>query len=139
MNYEDSGFDQYLLRPLEASFTEQIGIEANSAFDNISGSQIKGDKISSLNGNLEIDLQGDRFAVKDGVVDRVELGRLSDGAVGFVIRDSNGNELMRITGDSNIIQSGDQTVSLDFNAAQLIVRNEGKIPVVLIGKQTNGF
>lgn len=139
MNYEDIGYDQYLLRPLKASFTEQIGIDSASAYEQISGSQVRGDIISSLNGNMKIDLQEDRFVVTDGIVDRVELGRLSDGFVGFIIRDSDGNELMRITGDQNIIQSGDKSLSIDFNEAQLLVRNEGQIPVVLIGKQIGGF
>ena len=139
MNYLDVGYDSSLLRPLTATYVEQIGIDSNSAYEQISGSQVKGDIISSLNGSMEMNLQEDRFAVTDGIVDRVELGRLSDGSIGLIIRDAEGNELMHFSGDINVIQSADQSLSLNFNEAQILVKNEGKIPVVLIGKQVGGF
>ena len=109
-------------------------MDSSSAFDQISGSQIKGDKISSLNGNLEIDLQGDRFVVKDGVVDRIELGRLSNGEIGLIIRDSDGNELMRITGEKNIIRSSNGNVELDFIEQWFLVKDDGGNVRVLLGK-----
>ncbi|CAN8139762.1 hypothetical protein THIOSC15_1840002 [uncultured Thiomicrorhabdus sp.] len=73
------------LRPLEASYTEQIGIDSVSSIDQISGSQVRGDRISSLNGTLNVDLENDRFVLSDGSVDRVEFGRLTDGNIGILI------------------------------------------------------
>jgi hypothetical protein len=134
MTYEDAGYDQFLLRSLEASSVAQTGNTTD-----VSGSQIQGDEITSLNGFMTVDLQNDRFYVNDGIINRVELGVLSDGAIGLIIRDAEGNELMHFSGDMNLIQSGDQSLSLNFNEAQLLVKNEGKIPVVLIGKQVGGF
>lgn len=134
MSYTDIGYNNYLLRPLEASYTEQIGIDSASAFEQISGSQIKGDKISSLNGNMELDLQGDRFLVTDGIVDRVEFGKLSDGNMGLIIRDSQGNELLHIGGEINIIKSSNGHMQLNFNNEQLVVKNEGGQIRALFGK-----
>lgn len=138
MNYLDSGFDQYLLRPLEASYTEKIGIDSTSSSGQISGSQIK-DKITSINGSFEIDLQKDRFAVKDGIINRIELGRLSDGSIGILIRDSDGNELIKFTESVNLMKSSNGAFEVNFTNEQIIVRDAGLTPRVLIGKQTNGF
>ena len=134
MTYEDAGFDKYLLRPLEATYTEQIGIDSSSAYEQISGLQVKGDTISSNNGNLKLDLQNDRFTVADGIVDRVEFGRLSDGSMGLIIRDSDGNEIMHISGNMNIIQSSNQHMQLNFNEENLIVQDEGGQVKALFGK-----
>src|SRR3990167_6686841 len=135
MNYLDSGFDQYLLRPLEASYTEKIGIDSTSSSGQISGSQIK-DKITSINGSFEIDLQKDRFAVKDGIINRIELGRLSDGSIGILIRDSDGNELIKFTESVNLMKSSNGAFEVNFTNEQIIVRDAGLTPRVLIGKQT---
>lgn len=134
MTYEDAGYNQYLLRPLEATYTEQAGVDSSAAYEQISGSQIKGDTISSANGNMKFDLQGDRFLVTDGIVDRVEFGKLSDGNMGLIVRDNQGNELMHISGDINIIQSANKHMQLNFNNEELVVTDDGSTPIVLIGK-----
>ena len=134
MNYLDVGYDSSLLRPLTATYVEQIGIDSNSAYEQISGSQIKGDTIISLNGSMEMNLQEDRFAVSDGIVDRVELGRLSDGSIGLIIRDAEGNILIQISGNINIIQSPNQHFQLDFNEERILAKDEGGLPRALFGK-----
>lgn len=134
MTYTDIGYNDFLLRPLEASYTEQIGIDSSSAFNQISGSQIQGDKIVSLTGNLELDLQGDRYIVKDGPINRIEFGRLDDGTVGLIIRDTQGNELMKISGDRNIIKSANSNLELDFDNERILIRDISGTPRVLIGK-----
>ena len=134
MSYEDAGFDQYLLRSLEATYTEQAGVDSSSAFDQISGSQVKGDKIVSLTGSLELDLQGDKYLVKDGDINRVEFGRLFDGTIGLIIRDTQGNELMKISGERNIIKSANGNIELDFDNERILIRDISGTPRVLIGK-----
>src|SRR3990167_2970210 len=134
MTYDEIGFNDFLLRPLEASYTEQAGVDSSTSYEQISGSQIKGDSINSANGNMRFSLQDNQFVVTDGIVNRVELGNLTDGTIGLIIRDNQGNELIHISGDINIIQSANKHMQLDFNAEQLIVSDEGSIPIVLIGK-----
>lgn len=133
-DYLESGFNSFLLRPLEAGYTEQVGLDSTSSYDQISGSQVKGDKITSLNGSLELDLQGDRYVVKEGEIDRVEFGRLSDGTIGLIIRDTNGNELMKISGERNVIKSANNNIELDFDNERILIRDASGTPRVLIGK-----
>jgi hypothetical protein len=139
MNYLEIGFNDFLLRPLEASYTEQIGIDSVSSTGQISGSQIKGDQIVSINKNLSLDLENNSFVVLDNDIKRVELGKLSDGTIGMIIRDTQGNILMHISSDVNKIMSASGNLEMDFIEERIIVYDEGKTPKVLLGKQTGGF
>ena len=138
-DYTSLGFNDFLLRPLEASFTEKVGLDSSSSFEQISGLQIKGDKITSLNKSLSLDLENNSFTVRDGDVNRVEMGKLSDGSIGLIIRDNQGNVLMNISGTVNKITSPTGNLEVDFNEERILIKNEGGIPTVLIGKQQNGF
>ena len=133
-NYTDLNFDDFLLRSLEASYTEEIGIESSSNVEQISGSQVKGDKILSLNQQLSIDLENNTFIINDGNTNRIELGKLSNGLIGLIIRDDQGNVLMEISGAVNKIQSSNQHIELDFNEERLLIKDEGGTPRILLGK-----
>jgi hypothetical protein len=139
MDYLDSGFNDFLLRPLEADYTEQVGLDSSSSYEKISGSQVKGDQIVSASKRLTMDLENETFTVSDGNVSRVELGKLSDGNIGLIIRDDQGNTLMQISGATNIIKSPNNALELDFNEERILVRDQGGTPVILLGKQINGF
>lgn len=139
MNYLDAGFNEDLLRPVEADYTEQAGLDSSAAFEQISGLQVRGDQITSLNQSLVLDLENDSFVVRDGEIKRVELGKLSDGTIGMILRDSDGNVLFNISSSGNKITSPSGNFEIDFNEERLIVYDEGKIPRVLIGKQVGGF
>ncbi|OGO14266.1 MAG: hypothetical protein A2Y53_03930 [Chloroflexi bacterium RBG_16_47_49] len=139
MDYTEIGFNDFLLRPLEADYTEQVGIESSVSYEQISGSQVKGDVISSLNRQMQIDLENNSFTLSDGNINRVEFGKLSNGNVGLVIRDDQGNSIMEISGNTNIIRSASGALELDFNEERLLIRDQGGTPRVLIGKQVGGF
>ena len=130
MNYTDIGFDAFLLRSLEASFTEQIGIESISSLNQISGLQVKGDKITSLNKSLNIDLENDAFTVEEGEIKRVEIGRLPDGKIGVVLRNNQNIALLNITGDEHLIQSADGKTFFNLKENKMQVADDKGITLI---------
>ena len=86
-----------------------------------------------------MNLDEDTFIVTDGVVERVRLGKQTDGSYGLLIKDENDNILMQITGTKNLLQSPSTNLSIDFNEEQLLIKNDGGTPIILLGKQVNGF
>lgn len=133
MTYEDAGFNQYLLRPLEATYTEQTGIDSNAAYEQISGSQIRGDKIVSLSNSLGLDLENELFFVNDGRTNRIELGKLPDGSIGMIIRDDLGNILLEISESVNILRSSDGNLEYDFDNKRILLKQNG-LPRLVIGE-----
>ena len=138
MSYLDIGYTDFLAQQ-DTQNKQQDPLELDYNIPELSGSKIVGGLLTSNDGKTQFNLEQGTFKVSDGAQDRVVLGVLPDGSVGLLIKDINGNILMQISGDIDLIKSADESMSLDFNEAQLIVRNEGKVPVVLIGKQINGF
>ena len=98
-----------------------------------SGSKITG-VLSSQDGRIKIDLDNNTIIISDGVEERVRLGELSDDSVGLLIKDVNGNVLMQISGDTNIIQSSNKHIQLDFFEERLLIKDQSNTPRVLIGK-----
>lgn len=138
MSYLDAGYNEFLTREQEAPI-QVDALESDYSTPSVSASKIVGGLLASQNGMTQFDLEKNTFKVSDGTQDRVTLGVLPDESIGLLVKDVYGNILMQISGDTNIIKSSDQSLSIDFKEAQIIVRNEGKIPVVLLGKQTGGF
>lgn len=128
MTYEDVGYNRYLLRSITATF-----IESNGNTVDVSGSQIQGDSITSLNGFMTVDLQNDRFYVNDGIINRVELGVLVDGGIGLIIRDSQGNILMQISEGLNIIQSPSKRFQIKIDNEHILINDEGGTPIGVFG------
>jgi len=128
MTYEDVGYDSSLLRSIQSTITSQtIG------YSDVSGSQIQGDSITSLNGYMTVDLQNDRFYVNDGIIKRVELGVLVDGGIGLIIRDSQGNILMQISEGLNIIQSPSKRFQIKIDNEHILINDEGGTPIGVFG------
>lgn len=133
-DYTSSGYNEFLQTPNPA----QIGgdqldpLTFEQVTPQISGSKIEG-ALSSQNGRLTLDLNENFFTVSDGVVDRVRMGKLEDGSYGLLIKDNNGNSLLQ-AGDTNVMQSGSGNIVLDFDNQQLIIKDEGGTPRVVVGK-----
>lgn len=132
--YEDLGFDQFLSRAPESLADSYDPVQADQLLPDLSGDKISSGSIVSQNKLLSMNLENNVFKVSDGAVDRVELGNLSDGTIGLIIRDINGNILMQISGDKNIIQSPNQFFQIDFNEERLLAKDQGGIPRALFGK-----
>jgi len=70
---------------------------------------------------------------------RIRLGKTEDGSYGLIVRDESGNTILQFTGDVNIIKSPDNSLELNFDNTQIIVRSVAGLIKVLIGKDINGF
>lgn len=134
MSWNDIGYTENLIREdFEVEQDQQIdplAFEQNTP--DFSGSKLTG-LIQSQNGKLQMNLDENYFFVTDGVQERARLGKLEDGTYGILIKNQEGKELLKF-GDKNIIKSPDDSLELNFDETQLIVRNEGGTPLVLLGK-----
>lgn len=140
MDYLESNFDIFLQRPIPNSGTNQTtALDFDATNEGVDGQQINTGSLVSKDGQVAMDLNGGNFKVSDNSVTRVELGRLSDGSVGLILRDQNGNELIHISGDTNIIKSPDGNVEFNFDEKRILVKDDSGIPRVLIGKDAGGF
>lgn len=142
--YLDSGFDNYFQRELiPMSLSDNPNdisqYDFASQYQGISASQIISGLLQSKNGRVKLDLDEETFIVSDGLVDRVRLGKLPDGSYGLLILDANGNTIMQISGNVNFIKSSDGSLEINFDNTQILVRNEGGLIKVLLGKDLNGF
>lgn len=134
MSYLDAGYDEFLSREASAPSSQMDALQFEQNVSEVSGSKINNGTIQSSSGSLKMDLDEDSFKIFDGVINRVELGKLEDGSIGLLIRDINGNILMQVTDTTNIIQSFNKHMQLSFNDETLIVTDEGNTPIVLLGK-----
>jgi hypothetical protein len=143
MTYLDSGFNQFFQRQLGSSLTGGSGSISQYDFESqylgLSANQIKSGVLSSRDGNLSLDLDEGIFIVTDGAVERIRLGKTEDGSYGLIVRDESGNTILQFTGDVNIIKSPDNSLELNFDNTQIIVRSVAGLIKVLIGKDINGF
>lgn len=139
MDYEQAGFDGNLIRPDNQMVAGQEidPLAFEQLTQDISGSKLSG-FIKSQDGQLQMDLDNNSFMVTDGVVERVRLGQLLDGTYGLLIKDNNDQTLIQI-GSTNLIQSPDGSLLIDFDNTQLLVKDSGGTPIILLGKQVGGF
>jgi len=94
-------------------------IDIDLLLDGISGeSLLSSGSISSQSKRLTMDMDGDTFAVNDGTIERIRLGRFDDGEYGLRIQDRDGNILFNITGTQNLIQSASRKMQLDMTNNQ---------------------
>lgn len=134
MSWDQIGYTDNLIR----EDTESVNIELDPLqFEQyapeFSGAKING-IVQSQSGRVKIDLDNNAFIISDGTTERIRLGKLLDDSIGLLIQDINGNKLMQISGDTNLIQSSSAHMQLNFNDETLIVTDEGGTPIVLIGK-----
>lgn len=138
MNYTDLGYDEFLSKDTPATTQEIDPFTFDNFVANFSGSKIEGGVLISQDKKISVDLDNGTFKVNDGTIDRTILGNLPDGKIGLLIQDSKGNLLMQISEGKNIIKDSQDIINLDFDNAQLLLKENGN-PIMLIGNQTNGF
>lgn len=136
MSYIDIGYDENL-NLIEDSPVQDQGIDPQ-AFENftdaISGSKIQGGILTSPDGKVKLDLETGAFIVNNGVQELVRFGILPDGNVGLLIKDQNGNTLLNVNGNNNLIQSATGKMILDFVAENFSVFDDANLRVVKLGK-----
>lgn len=138
MSWADIGFNENLSIADVGQQGQQLDpAQVEQMIPEMSASKLSG-FIKSQNGQLQMDLDGNSFVVTDGVVERVRFGKLLDGTYGLLIKNNNDQTLMQI-GEKNIIQSPDQAMLLDFDNTQFLIKDAGLNPIILLGKQVNGF
>jgi hypothetical protein len=114
-------------------------LEADTFLQQISGSKIIGGVISSPDGKIKIDLDAGTFTISNGVQNLIQLGVLSDGTIGMLIQDSQGNLLMQISESTQLIQSNNKAMIIDLILEQIAIYDAFKNLRVLVGKDVGGF
>lgn len=135
MNYLEIGYDAFLNRiPDGGADTQQLNPLAFDQFtDSVSGSKIQGGVFSSNDNRVIIDLEKNQIKINDGVADRGGFGIQEDGSVGLVIKDKDGNVILQITGQTNIMKSASDIMELDFDNERLLFRDARGNPVAVFG------
>ncbi len=143
MSFLDIGYDEFFSRSLipedQDTNRELSSFDFASQVQGMSFDEVVGGVVRSNNGNLLIDLTNNSIIITDGRVQRVRLGQQEDGTVGFLVKDENDNELIRITGETNIIQSPTTNLQIDLDEERILVKDETGTPRVLVGKHSGGF
>ena len=98
----------------------------------ISGAKLQG-LIQSRSGRLRLDLDNDTFIVSDGIVETTRFGKQDDDSYGLVVKNKDGNILMRVTTNENYLQSGDGRSRLDFIANNYTVKDVNNLLRVILG------
>lgn len=135
-SYTASGYDEYFQKSIFPNTSDSGSInpfDFSSQYQGLSASQVIGGLLKSTNGRVRLDLDNEAFIVSDGLVERVRLGKQLDGSYGLLIKDANGNTLMQITGNTNLIQSFNKHMILNFIDENLTVSSDGENPLVIVG------
>lgn len=139
--YQQLGYDIFLQKadpwraPMQPGQMQQLSsIDFENFTPDISASKIQGGILTSPDGTVQFDIDKGMLRITDGIQDIISLGKLDDGSIGLVIKNKSGNEVMRVTTNTILLQSGNQHMVLDFNAETLTVNDDFLIPVVLLGK-----
>ena len=138
MSYLDSGFDPFLEKVADPGTAEISNQDYDALIDSLTGNKIVGGAISSVNQKMVFNLSDGTFIVNDGLSERIRLGFMENGEIGLRIRDKDGNELLNITGDRNIIQSRTGKMQLDLDEEQARWYDEINLRI-LIGKAIGLF
>lgn len=136
MDYTQQGFNEFLTRgEIPNSSQELDPLQAEQYNQEISASKIQGGSMQTTNGLTKLDLETGSFQVNDGAVQVVRLGVQEDGSIGLVIKNREGNELLRFVGDTNILRSPDGNMELNFDNNNLVIKEEGGLPRLILGKK----
>lgn len=139
MSYLDSGFDSNMEKlPQVSGSGELSSLDFDAILQDITANKLVGGTVSSVDKTMAMNLDAGVFTVNDGLIDRVQLGRIEGGQYGLVIRDSDGNEIFRITGDKNLIQSKTGKMQIDLDEEQARWYDETNLRI-LIGKAQGLF
>jgi hypothetical protein len=141
MSYLDLGFDEFM-NPVDGSSTatqEMDPLESDTYIQQISANKLQGGLASSPDGRLKIDFDNGSLRVNDGTADLIQIGVLEDGSIGFLIKDNNGNVLIKFAAGTNIIQSATGRFITDYSLEQFLLKDEKGVPIGLWGVQQDGF
>ncbi len=139
MSYLDSDFTASLQRDLFPGPTILSSLDLDAVTSSLDASKIASNgPINSADRTSVFDLNAGTYTVNDGTVERIRLGRMDDGSYGLIIKDKDGNIILNITGDNNLIQSSNGHMQLDLLAEQLRVYDEANLRI-LLGKGQNLF
>jgi hypothetical protein len=137
--YTDSGYDRYFQRKivpdsLDGSVSD---FDFESRFTGMSADKLRGGQFKSSDGNMIFNLEEGYIAVYSNSIERLRLGTLPDNlGSGIVMKDKDGNTVLRLADDKNFISSPDGSTTFDFDHNNISV-SEGGVPVIVIGYQGN--
>lgn len=140
MDYTQAGYDKFLTRdPFPSSSQEVDPLQFDQDTPEISGSKIQGGVMQTQDGKTVFNLEQGYFRINDGAQEVTRLGVQEDGSIGLVIKDRNGNTILRFTGDQNFIKSPGGNMEINLDNIQFIIRDERNDTKILIGKEVGGF
>jgi hypothetical protein len=140
MDYLQAGYDQFLSKDPYPSSTQEVDpLQFDQDTPEISGSKIQGGLLQTQDGKTALNLEQGYFRVNDGAMEVVRLGVQEDGSIGLLIRDRDGHELLKFTGDTNFLKSPGENLELNFDTIQLLVKDDAANVKVLLGKDIGGF
>lgn len=144
-DYTQAGFDQFLQRggtsQQDTGSDQQLtALDFQTSYDSFSPNQIaSAGKFTSKDGRVVLDMELGFISISDGQKERVRLGKASDtDESGIQIWDQNGNQLIKILGTVNFIQSPDKHTIFDFDKNNIRVSEDNNVRV-LLGKDPGGF
>ncbi len=139
MNYLDTQFNDNLERDLFPVSGQLSSLDMDSVTQSLDiGKLTTTGSLKSSDGRLAFDLEGNTYIVNDGTIERVRLGRMDDGSYGLRIQDKDGNVILNITGETNLLQSSNGHMQLDLTAEQMRIYDETNLRI-LLGKGENLF
>ena len=140
MDYLEVGYDQFLSKNPYPSSAEGVDpLQFDQDTPEISGSKIQGGLLQTQDGKTALNLEQGYFRVNDGAQEVIRLGVQEDGSIGLLIKNRDGNELLKFTGDTNFLKSPGENLELNFDNVQLLVRDDGGNVKVLVGRDRGGF
>jgi hypothetical protein len=135
--YTDIGFSSLMEREIPPS-TDPSSIDLDAQIETMTAEKIRGGVLSSQDSRTQIGLDSGTYIVNDGVRERIRIGLMEDGTYGFRIQDKDGNQIMNINGENNIMQSVTGKMQIDLTAEQLRFYDENNLRI-LIGKAIGLF
>lgn len=139
MSYMDYGYNDFFNRSVVKPINSMSAMDAEVLLEGIEGETILAQgSIKSSNGRMAMDLDGNTFVISDGTAERVRAGLMEDGSYGFRIKDREGKILLNFTDSTNIIQSSNNKMQLDFDKEQARWYDQFNLRV-LVGKSAKTF
>lgn len=136
-SYLDSGFDSNMNKIIEGE-SETSSLDFDALVESISASKISSGIMRSNDNKMSMNLDDASASWGDGLSERVKIGSLGDNEYGLLIKDQNGNVLMKISGKENIIQSANGKMQIDLTDEQARWFGETALQI-LIGKAKGVF
>ncbi len=136
MSWQEIGFQDGLVRQEGTSGgAQQLDPQTFDQFtDSISGSKIVGGSIISPDGKTNFNVEEGTYKVNNGVQDLLTLGVLPDGSIGLQILDNDGNILMQVSAELNMIRSKTGNFLVDLDNARFVFFDDRGVPQGVFGE-----